>query len=54
LSSAFEHQLHLERCAVFSAALFSLIFWLLLYSADLLGPMLLVLLTRSSVRALLQ
>jgi hypothetical protein len=35
------------------AAIFSLFFWLMLYSADLLGPMLLVVLTKSSVRALL-
>jgi hypothetical protein len=31
---------------------FSLIFWLMLYSADLLGPVLLAFLTRPSVRAL--
>jgi hypothetical protein len=32
---------------------FSLLFWLMLYSADLLGPVLLIFLTRPSVRALL-
>lgn len=32
---------------------FSLLFWLMLYSADLLGPALLTFLTRPSVRALL-
>ena len=32
---------------------FSLIFWLMLYSADLLGPVLLTFLTRPSVQALL-
>ena len=32
---------------------FSLIFWLMLYSADLLGPVLLAFLTRPPVRALL-
>jgi hypothetical protein len=32
---------------------FSLIFWLMLYGADLLGPVLIALLTRPSVRALL-
>ena len=35
------------------AAIFSLFFWLMLYSADLLGPMLLVVLTKPSVRAVL-
>lgn len=35
------------------AAFFSLFFWLMLYSADLLGPMLLAVLTKPSVRALL-
>jgi len=32
---------------------FSLVFWLMLYSADLLGPVLLTFLTRPSVQALL-
>lgn len=32
---------------------FSLIFWLMLYSADLLGPVLIAFLTRHSVRTLL-
>jgi len=32
---------------------FSLVFWLMLYSADLLGPVLLAFLTRPSVQALL-
>jgi hypothetical protein len=43
----------ITRISELPFSFFSLIFWLMLYSADLLGPVLLAFLTRPPVRALL-
>ena len=53
LAFVLEESFSISRISELPFSFFSLIFWLMLYSADLLGPVLLTFLTRPSVRALL-